>query len=112
MATLTRRKIYKNGGASYSRPGVRASVYCGPKMFANGAPETIELGDAGLSTPVDLEAEKASKQAAKDAKAAERKAVSDKKKADKLAAKETARVAREAAAASATAAPVATGAPA
>ena len=47
--TLTRRTVYKNGGASYHMEGVRASVYCGPKMFAGDAPETIEFGATNLA---------------------------------------------------------------
>lgn len=101
MATLKRRKIYKNNGASYSREGVRASVYCGPKMFSNGPPETIEIGDAGLAAPVDLTAEKAAKEQAK----ADKKAAADTAKAAKAKVREDAKAAKLAAKVAAAAKP-------
>jgi len=76
MATLTRHTIYKNGGASYRQAGVRASVYCGPKMFSGPAPESIEFGAENLATPntatIDKTAAIEAKAAAKAAKAEEK----------------------------------------
>ena len=46
---LKKRTTYKNGGASYTREGVRASVYCGPKNFDGAAPEEITISAGNLA---------------------------------------------------------------
>ena len=46
---LKKRTTYKNGGASYTRQGIRASVYCGPKNFDGDAPETITISADNLA---------------------------------------------------------------
>ena len=48
QAELKKKTTYKNGGASYVRQGVRASVYCGPKNFDGDAPETITISADNL----------------------------------------------------------------
>lgn len=88
MATLKRRKIYKNGGASYKADGMRASIYCGPRMFNGPAPETVDFDCVNPATP-DAGAE--AKKAAKEAKATERanaKAARDTERAEKKAKRE------------------------
>lgn len=84
MATLNRKHTYKNGGASYGIPGVRASIYVGPRMFSGAAPDTIEFDASNLATP-DTDA--LSKKADREAKQAERKAAAEAKKAEREAAK-------------------------
>lgn len=75
MATLTRRKMLKNGGASYGITGVRSSAYFGPKMFTDEPPETIEIDDAaGLAQEDQLSAEKMAKRAERAANREARKA--------------------------------------
>lgn len=82
MATLTLRKVHKNGNASYSQEGVRASVYVNKQMFADGnPPETIEFGAPNLAQPgqktaksvdPEVQAERERKAAERAAKAQER----------------------------------------
>ena len=95
MATviLTRRHVYKNGGASYGRDGVRASVYVGPRMFTKGtaAPDMIEFGTDNLAEPVNEETAKAERKAASEAKVAATKAAKAEESAAKKAAKQAER---------------------
>ena len=46
---LKKRTTYKNGGVSYSREGIRASVYCGPKNFDGQAPEELTISASNLA---------------------------------------------------------------
>jgi len=91
MATLQKRHTYKNGGASYSMSGIKASVYVGPKMFDGPAPDTIDFSAGNRATPgVDNSAAKA--QAKADAIAAR-----EAKKTEKATAREAVKAQRDAA---------------
>lgn len=111
--TLTKRHSYKGGGASYSIPGIRASVYIGKQMFGEGgAPDTLVLEAANLATPNDQSAERAArkeereaakakraeeraaKKTERDAARAERKATRDAEKAERKAKRDAEREAR------------------
>lgn len=95
---LQLRRRYKNGGASYSREGIRASVYVGPKMFAAGPTETFTVDDNGLATPEDTSAKDQAKLEAKAARAkvvADRQAAREAAKVQRQQEREAARVARE-----------------
>jgi uncharacterized protein with WD repeat len=97
MITLTRRHVYKNGGASYARDGIKASIYCGPKMFSGdkvdvggvltAAPASLEIDAPNLATPGAVPTESAEKRAAKKA---ELQAQREAKKAERAAKKATA----------------------
>jgi hypothetical protein len=103
MATLKRKTVYKNGGASYQREGVRASVYCGPKMFTGGAPESIDIDSPALTEPGAVDTAKVEAKAAKiAAKTAKTEARAAAKKA-----REDARAAKAAAKANVPTAPTA-----
>jgi hypothetical protein len=103
MPTLNRKTVYKNGGASYQREGVRASVYCGPKMFTGGAPESIVIDSTSLTEPGAVDTAKAEAKAAKvAAKLAKAEA-----RAAARAAREDARLAKAAAKANVPTAPTA-----
>ncbi len=53
---LKKKTVYKNGGASYTREGIRASVYCGPKNFDGQAPEEITVSAANLAVQSEVPA--------------------------------------------------------
>jgi hypothetical protein len=89
MATFNRRTVYRNGGASYSREGVKASIYVGPKNFADGvAPETIEFDCANLTVPG--EAKRAEREAAREQARKDREAAREQAKADREARRQAA----------------------
>lgn len=90
MATLSKRHVYKNGGASYSMPGVKASVYVGPKMFTGTAPDTIVFDATNLASP-DADA------ALKNELKAEAQAKRNEERAAKKLTRETAKSERQAA---------------
>ena len=46
---LKKKSTMKNGGASYTREGIRASVYCGPKNFVGDPPDTITISADNLA---------------------------------------------------------------
>lgn len=102
MATLNKRHTYKNGGASYSMPGIKTSVYVGPKMFDGAAPNTIEFDAVNMAEPgVVTSTTKAAREeakAARDAKRAEtkqaREAAREAKRAEVKQAREAAREAK------------------
>ena len=51
QVVLQKKTEMKNGGASYTREGIRASVYCSPKNFNGPAPETITIAAENLIVP-------------------------------------------------------------
>jgi hypothetical protein len=51
QVVLQKKTEMKNGGASYTREGIRASVYCGPKNFNGPPPETITIAADNLAVP-------------------------------------------------------------
>lgn len=90
QATLTKRGTDKSGNTSYSREGVRASVYFNKNMFSGDAPSTIvidaeNLAEPGAVKPSANSAEKAAKAQERAAKAQAR-AEKAKAAADKAAA--------------------------
>jgi hypothetical protein len=91
MATLSKRHTYKTGGASYSMPGIKASVYVGPKMFSGPAPETIEFGADNLATADSGAEAKAAEKAAKVKEREDKKAATAQERLDKKAAKQAER---------------------
>jgi hypothetical protein len=112
MATFTRRKIYKNGGASYRLEGVNGSVYVSGGVFnapKGDMPETIDLSSPlefstgsvkATARRAQVEANKAArleKKAAKDAAKAEKKAAKETAKTEKAAAKAQAKAEKAAA---------------
>jgi len=96
QVTLTKRREYKNGGASYELAGVRGGVYFSPKMIPGEKPATIELTTENFASAVDTsaaDAKKADRLAKAEAKKAEREAKKQARadaKAAKAAAKLTA----------------------
>jgi hypothetical protein len=51
QVVLQKKTVMKNGGASYTREGVRASVYCSPKNFDGAPPDTITIAADNLVVP-------------------------------------------------------------
>lgn len=114
-ATFTKRRNYKNGGASYSMAGVRGSVYISGGVFAGDAPATFEINlgsqDVAFAAPslsAERKAQAAERKAQREtarvekaaAKAAEREAAKQARldaKAAKQAAREQAKAAKQAA---------------
>lgn len=48
---LQKKTEMKNGGASYTREGLRASVYCSPRNFDGAAPDSITISAENLVVP-------------------------------------------------------------
>src|SRR5882672_7507737 len=98
---LKKKHSYKNGGASYGVEGLKASIYCGPRMFVGGAPDEVDLGAVNLATPdsasVAKTAQAAQAKADKEKAKVERLAAREAKKAENIAACEAKKVARAAA---------------
>lgn len=85
--TLSRKRFYKSGGASYTLPGVGGYIYLDPRILSSQPPESISVNIAGLKEAnaavaerqSERDAARAKKLADREAKLAER--------ADKLVAK-------------------------
>jgi hypothetical protein len=86
--TLTRRKLYKGGGASYAIAGLRGSIYATRQLFAGEPPESITIESDVLGTPIDKSEAKAKRAEERAARKAERAAAKEAKKAEREAAKQ------------------------